>query len=94
MSKTIKIHLILPDNVVTSYEFTDNESLETLQKLCQGYIEELTVLYLGKKRVAFVNEEGRALDMSFNVGATKAFNAAHEGFIMPPLFGPMAVIVS
>lgn len=67
------------------------DGLEQIQKIVGGWIEGV---YLGPDMTAFVNEEGKLLNLPFNERATKLFQKTHpmtEDYLCGNLviFGPI-----
>lgn len=74
-------------------------SLERLQEVVGGYIEHIQVMYDGKLRDAYINEEGKLQDpmLPLNRTATRLWWMAH-GIQHPSeardvLVGPVAIVV-
>jgi hypothetical protein len=85
--------LIKPDGSLTEIKpggrgkkFT----LEEMQKAVAGYIEGVYVIFEGKKRRAYVNEEGHLKGLPFNDLATRILSPEYLGNI---IVGNMLVVL-
>jgi hypothetical protein len=72
--------VLRPDGDKTEQPFEGDEpDLEVLQSLVGGWIELVPVAWAGKRRNAFVNEEGRLHKMPINPEASRAFGRVIVG---------------
>lgn len=80
MSIARQLHVIKTDGTidVIVLEKGKKESLEMLQKLVGGLIQGVRVLYMGKIRDAWVNEEGLIYSLPINHKASCFFQAAYD----------------
>ena len=64
--------------ITTKGEYEEREidnNLKTLQDIVGGYIEYVDISQDGLQMI--VNEEGKILDLEYNLGATLLFNTTH-----------------
>jgi hypothetical protein len=84
----VKLHT---DGTITRHEITGGcASLKQLQDLVGGYVTLVHVMWEGKSRHAYVDEDGESKGLEFNDYASTAFLEADGHH---PLVGPMVVWV-
>ena len=58
--------------------YVGKPTLEELQEFVGGYIEHVSVRWHGRKITAYVNEEGKLLNLGFNPKATALMNNTRD----------------
>ena len=66
-------------------------TLAFIQATVGGLIEGVEVVYNGRRRQAYVNEEGRLRDLPYNPKASRLYCAAHPFASVPGIVGPMVI---
>jgi hypothetical protein len=85
--------IIKTDGTLVKEAKTEAVGLEELQAAVGGYIEAVSGFdtYLGKKAVAFCNEEGKLKGLAYNDQATRFWSYAALG-LQDALFGDVVIL--
>ena len=77
--KVGRIHLVRTVGIIESTTPTRPLTLEQLQKMVGGYVEQVKVQYEGRRLYACIDEEGKLKLKEPNVMATLMYRTANPG---------------